>query len=43
MTHRYFLIVVGTWKFEDWHLYRYVRTYAARNPSISSMSWERIL
>jgi hypothetical protein len=33
---------VGTWKFENWHLYRLVPRVAARDPKITWTGWERI-
>lgn len=41
--HRHFLAVVGNWKFENWHLYRYIRTHAVKHPNVTSMTWRRVL
>lgn len=42
--HRYCVIVVGRWKVENWHIYRWIEKKALRNPStIKWHDWERIL
>jgi hypothetical protein len=42
--HRHFLIVVGRWKFENWHLYRYTQHCSAKKPKqIRWMMWDRII
>jgi len=40
MTGRYFLVRIGTWKFENWHLYRYVQT---GNSKYRWMKWQRVI
>ncbi len=39
--HRHFLVVVGQWKFEGWHLYHYVQTSNVKG-NVTWMKWERI-
>lgn len=41
--HRYFLIVLGNWKLENWHVYRQRRHYSAKQPAVSWLMWDRVL
>lgn len=42
--HRHLCIVVGGWKFENWHLYRYRRHRSARKPdAVQWFMWDRVL
>lgn len=38
-THRHFLIVIGRWKFEDWHLYRLRWHFGRKN---RWQMWDRV-
>lgn len=41
--NRFFCIVIGPWKFEDFHLYRWVTKRSAKNPlSIYWFDWKRV-
>jgi hypothetical protein len=40
--HRHLCIVVGTWKFENWHLYRY-REHRNVKGTSRWMMWDKIL
>lgn len=39
---RHFCVILGDWKFEDWHLYRW-RRHVARSGQVSWWDWERLL
>ena len=41
--HRHFLIVVGDWKFENWHLYRLGWTHSRGKESNRWRVWKRML
>jgi hypothetical protein len=41
--HRHFCAVVGTWKLENWRLYRYRPHKAASGTPIYWMQWDRVL
>ncbi len=41
--HRHFLIVVGEWKFENWHLYRQRQHHAVKDPKIRWYAWDLVL
>ena len=43
MTHRHFLIVVGDWKFVNWHLYRNAWTHSVKDPNNRWRKWERVV
>jgi hypothetical protein len=39
---RHFVLIIGGWKFEDWHLYRWCGHRSARNPTIAWYDWDRV-
>lgn len=41
--HRHFCIVWGTWKFENWHLYRLRTHRAVRKPSVRWVMWNKVI
>lgn len=41
--HLHFLIVVGSYKFENWHLYRFRQHRAVKNKSVCWRMWDRLL
>lgn len=40
--HRHFLIVVGWWKFENWHVYHYTKTGNIKG-NITWWKWRRVI
>jgi hypothetical protein len=40
---RHFLIVVGRWKFENWHLYRLREHVAVKNIAVRWRMWDLVL
>jgi hypothetical protein len=40
--HRYFCIVIGTWKFANWKLYRW-REHANHNGKVRWFDWDRVV
>lgn len=40
--HRHFLVVVGQWKFENWHLYR-LGTTQNRTGKYTWKVWRRVI
>jgi len=40
--HRHFLIIVGRFKFENWHLYRHVDKQS-KSGKAQWWTWERVL
>ena len=42
MMHRHFLIVVGPWKFENWHLYR-LRPHTNKKRNARWLMWDRVV
>jgi hypothetical protein len=42
VTHRHFLIVVGRWKLENWHLYC-LRPHQNRSGRARWTMWDRVL
>lgn len=43
MIHRHLVIVVGAWKLENWHLYRWREHRDAKTGRNWWMMWDRIL
>lgn len=45
MMHRHFIIVLGTWKFENWRVYRYRQHRDAKTNGAKArwMMWDRCL
>jgi hypothetical protein len=41
--HSYFVLVIGNWKIEKWHLWHLQRTRAVNNPNVSWLEWKRVL
>ncbi len=39
---RHFVVIVGRWKFENWHLYRRTQHVAAKKASVRWVSWDRV-
>ena len=42
MMHRYFCVVVGRWKFTNWHLYR-DRDHQSRDGKSRWRMWDKII
>lgn len=39
----HFCVVVGGWKFENYHLYRWTRHCAVKKPGIVWHTWDRVI